>query len=187
MKIFLFSLLSLLALASCGNNTETPTDIELIDGEIVGRVEPMPAAVTQPWSAATVAYLELKEALVATDLPSAQRAAAKLAAGISGADMAAMGTAHDTWMTTAPSVGAAAQAVAGAASIEAAREAFSALTPPLVAGIRELGDGGQELFVQHCPMAFDNAGADWVSSEREVRNPYYGDAMLTCGKVVEEL
>ena len=40
---------------------------------------------------------------------------------------------------------------------------------------------------QYCSMAFDNAGASWVATEREVRNPYFGDAMLKCGKVTEEL
>ena len=187
MKTSLFAFLALLALGSCGSNVDNNTEIEHVDGEIVGRNVPMPDAVTQAWSASTAAYLELKEVLVASDLPSAQRAAGQLSAAIGGADMAAMGGAHDTWMTTAPSVGAAAQQIETANSIEAAREAFSALTPPMVAAIKELGDGGRELFVQHCPMAFDNAGADWVSSEREIRNPYYGDAMLTCGKVTEEL
>ncbi len=187
MKTFLCSLVALFALGSCGNNPDTPTDTELIDGEIVAREVPLSNAVTQAWSASTAAYLELKEALVASDLPAAQRAANQLSAAISGADMAAMGEAHDKWMKTAPSVGAAAQQIETASTIEAAREAFSALTPPMVAAIRELGDGGRDLFIQHCPMAFDNAGADWVSSEREIRNPYYGDAMLTCGKVTEEL
>ena len=32
-------------------------------------------------------------------------------------------------------------------------------------------------------MANDNNGADWLSSEEEIRNPYFGDKMLTCGLV----
>ena len=43
------------------------------------------------------------------------------------------------------------------------------------------------IYQLHCPMAFDGAGADWFSEVSEVRNPYYGDKMLTCGKVVGEL
>ncbi|WP_179346595.1 efflux RND transporter periplasmic adaptor subunit [Winogradskyella ursingii] len=38
-------------------------------------------------------------------------------------------------------------------------------------------------YVQKCPMANNNKGAVWLSTEEEIRNPYYGDAMLTCGEV----
>lgn len=43
------------------------------------------------------------------------------------------------------------------------------------------------LYVQKCPMANKNKGAFWMSSEKEIRNPYYGDAMMTCGSIVEEI
>jgi Cu(I)/Ag(I) efflux system membrane fusion protein len=45
----------------------------------------------------------------------------------------------------------------------------------------------QKLFVQHCPMADNDRGADWLSLSREIRNPYYGEAMLTCGEVSKEI
>ena len=41
------------------------------------------------------------------------------------------------------------------------------------------------LYVQKCPMANSNKGAIWISTEKEIKNPYYGDAMLTCGSVIE--
>ncbi|MEP2770633.1 MAG: DUF3347 domain-containing protein [Fulvivirga sp.] len=41
------------------------------------------------------------------------------------------------------------------------------------------------VYKQYCPMAFDNQGAFWLSSEEEIRNPYFGDKMLKCGKVQE--
>jgi hypothetical protein len=36
-------------------------------------------------------------------------------------------------------------------------------------------------------MAFNNEGAYWLSAEKEVNNPYFGDKMLHCGSVKEEL
>jgi Cu(I)/Ag(I) efflux system membrane fusion protein len=45
----------------------------------------------------------------------------------------------------------------------------------------------ETLYVQFCPMANDNQGAQWLSTEEEIRNPYYGDAMLSCGSIVEVL
>ncbi|TDU34290.1 Cu(I)/Ag(I) efflux system membrane fusion protein [Gelidibacter sediminis] len=41
------------------------------------------------------------------------------------------------------------------------------------------------LYVQKCPMANNDKGAIWLSKEETVRNPYYGDQMMTCGSVIE--
>lgn len=39
----------------------------------------------------------------------------------------------------------------------------------------------------NCPMAFDNAGADWIQLGKTTNNPYYGDMMLRCGSEVATL
>jgi membrane fusion protein, copper/silver efflux system len=41
----------------------------------------------------------------------------------------------------------------------------------------------QELYVAHCPMAFDDAGASWLQKTRPIANPYYATAMKSCGSV----
>ncbi|TVZ15381.1 efflux RND transporter periplasmic adaptor subunit [Maribacter sp. MAR_2009_72] len=46
---------------------------------------------------------------------------------------------------------------------------------------------GEPIYVQHCPMADNNTGADWLSLEKAIRNPYFGDKMLTCGSVTKVL
>ncbi|MCG7279810.1 DUF3347 domain-containing protein [Chryseobacterium taklimakanense] len=38
-----------------------------------------------------------------------------------------------------------------------------------------------------CPMYNDKKGAFWLSDSREVKNPYYGKEMLSCGEVQEEI
>ena len=43
------------------------------------------------------------------------------------------------------------------------------------------------LYIQHCPMADQEKGADWLSREKEIRNPYFGKSMLTCGEVTDTL
>lgn len=45
----------------------------------------------------------------------------------------------------------------------------------------------QGLYQQYCPMYNDNKGGTWLSASEEVRNPYYGASMLTCGKVQQEI
>ena len=42
-------------------------------------------------------------------------------------------------------------------------------------------------YYQFCPMANNGKGANWLSKENTVKNPYYGSMMLNCGKVVETI
>lgn len=59
-----------------------------------------------------------------------------------------------------------------------------ALQVALEANDDEVINAGREpLFLQYCPMAFGNQGGTWLSAERNVMNPYFGDEMLTCGAV----
>lgn len=42
-----------------------------------------------------------------------------------------------------------------------------------------------KVYKDFCPMAFDNKGAFWLSETEEILNPYFGEAMLSCGEVKE--
>lgn len=69
--------------------------------------------------------------------------------------------------------------IAESRSIETQRESFDGLSKNLItlAGKFKLAD--QSVFVQYCPMA----DVSWLSAEKEIRNPYCGKSMLTCGSV----
>ena len=45
----------------------------------------------------------------------------------------------------------------------------------------------QTLYVDHCPMYNDNKGATWLSEVKQIKNPYLGKKMPTCGSVKEEI
>ena len=63
------------------------------------------------------------------------------------------------------------------------REHFITLSENMISISTNLKEISSTLFVQNCPMANKNKGADWLSWEKEIRNPYYGEAMMTCGEV----
>ena len=46
---------------------------------------------------------------------------------------------------------------------------------------------GSVLYLMHCPMAFDNTGADWLQRDKTLVNPYFGASMLHCGSIKKEL
>jgi hypothetical protein len=124
-------------------------------------------------------YLDLKDALVKSDVPKAQAEAAELKAildTLSAADTLRLAVAR-----------ASAAAIAASGDLPMQREAFSPLSESFLSLARDGTLGEYDMFVQHCPMAFSGKGGSWLSGQKEIRNPYYGDEMLECGEVKEEI
>ena len=129
-------------------------------------------------------YLPLKDALVATDAGQAAAAADQLMAALEQVDMSLLkGEAHHYWMDQQRALKAHGEELRQSTTIEEQRRQFSFFTNALVEALNAFGAGGDSLYLQHCPMAFNNEGADWLSTEKAILNPYFGDEMLTCGVV----
>ncbi|HEX6431678.1 MAG TPA: DUF3347 domain-containing protein [Niastella sp.] len=75
---------------------------------------------------------------------------------------------------------------ASTGDIEHQREHFVALSEGMYALVKAFG-GGKTLYHDHCPMAQDGKGAMWLSEIKEIKNPYFGDKMMECGSVEEEI
>ncbi len=116
-------------------------------------------------------YYEVKDALVNDDASKAKEAAAALA-----------GSTGDY----ADELNESLNAIASTDDIEAQRTAFETLSINLYEVSKD-GGAGMTVYKQFCPMAFDDKGAFWLSSEKKVMNPYFGASMLRCGKVQEEI
>lgn len=71
--------------------------------------------------------------------------------------------------------------------IEVQRKAFKPFNEELIASMKSLGTGNKKVYIQYCPMADNDTGAYWLSSEEKIMNPYFGDIMLHCGEVSETL
>ncbi|WGK65312.1 DUF3347 domain-containing protein [Croceiramulus getboli] len=110
-------------------------------------------------------YLHLKTALVNTDVAEAQSGARMLAEQSADSEM-------KSWLSS----------IASTTDIEQQRSLFSEVSKKMTKMVEgSLSEG--EVYQQYCPMAFNNEGAYWLSTEREIRNPYFGDKMMSCGKV----
>lgn len=66
------------------------------------------------------------------------------------------------------------------------REHFDMLSKDIYDLVKAFGTT-QLLYKDFCPMYNDKKGAIWLSETKEIKNPYYGKAMLTCGSVKEEI
>jgi hypothetical protein len=78
-----------------------------------------------------------------------------------------------------PPIAKAADALERAGDLAAAREAFGALTEAvLAAGKAEGWKDVEGVRLAYCPMV----QRSWLQKDPEIRNPYYGSSMLTCGE-----
>ena len=71
--------------------------------------------------------------------------------------------------------------------IERQRDHFALITRNTYALTKAFDPAEETIYYQYCPMAFDNTGGYWLSSTEEIRNPYFGDKMLKCGRVEETI
>jgi hypothetical protein len=132
-------------------------------------------------------YFATKDALVKDDGSAASSKAAALEKAIKAVDMGKMSSEqHTAWMKAEKSLLAHAGQIAGTKEIERQREHFAALSKDLYPVVK-IFKADQTLYYQHCPMYNDGQGADWLSKENAVKNPYYGSSMLTCGKTTETI
>lgn len=122
------------------------------------------------------AYLEIKEALVNTNFEEAQTIAANVDEKINAEGSEGMQKIQEDI-----------NHIATTSSVEHQREHFKNLSKHVYALVKSTKAADQNLYKQYCPMAFDNTGAYWLSSSEEIRNPYFGDKMLKCGKVQETI
>jgi len=66
------------------------------------------------------------------------------------------------------------------------REHFDLLSKDMYELVKTFGSD-QPLYQDYCPMYNDGKGATWLSEVKEIKNPYLGKKMPTCGSVKEEL
>ncbi|MBK8293054.1 MAG: DUF3347 domain-containing protein [Flammeovirgaceae bacterium] len=133
-------------------------------------------------------YVSLKEAFVATDAVKVKVEAEKVGQALKKVDMTLItDAAHNDWMTYQQNLTKAIQDIQSQSEIEAQRSAFKNLSDELYKTIKAYGLGGATAYYEFCPMAFNNSGAYWLSDNATIRNPYFGDKMLSCGSVEEKL
>lgn len=133
-------------------------------------------------------YLMLKDALVKDDMEMAKKKAASFQDNIGTISMSLFtGQSHQVWMENSAKAKKALEHAAHFQNIEEMRKAFIPLSNSMIALAKTFDPMGEVVYVQHCPMADNNKGADWISLAKEIRNPYFGSAMLTCGEVKQEI
>ncbi len=130
-------------------------------------------------------YFSLKDALVKTDGVIASAKAKDLQTAINSVKMEKLPMdVHTVWMKVLSELKKDAENINGTKDISNQRDHFMSLSKNMYALIK-VAKPAETVYYQFCPMANEGKGANWLSKESGVKNPYYGSQMLTCGKTVE--
>lgn len=132
-------------------------------------------------------YFSLKDALVNTDAGTSSARAASLVKAIRNVEMGKLSNEeHTVWMKVLKELTAQAEKIATTKDIEKQRGTFALLSENIYA-LTKVSKHSETVYYQHCPMFNNGKGANWLSKEESIKNPFYGSKMLTCGSVQETI
>lgn len=169
--------------AACGN-TQKPADADPHAGHnhapgeghgaVVEKTATGVAIKDDKLNAVYQHYIHLSTALVNGDMTEAKVAASAIELGAKE-------------LTAGTALAGLASKIGAAADIEAQRTLFSDLSNDFIARVKASGLTSGEVYVEYCPMALNDKGASWLSNQKDIKNPYFGESMLTCGEVKETI
>jgi len=133
------------------------------------------------------AYIQLKDALVKSDGTSSSGASKTLLTAIQELNISELNAdTHTQWMKVVNDLKEDAEHISETKEITHQRDHFMSLSKNLFT-VLKVSKSETPIYYQFCPMANKGKGANWLSLENKIKNPYYGNQMLTCGKVVETI
>lgn len=140
-----------------------------------------------PLSEVYDSYFAVKDALVRTDGASASTSSKTLFTEINNIKMDNLSMdVHIAWMKVFENLKEDAEHIADIKDIGRQRDHFISLSKNIYE-VMKISKQETPTYYQFCPMANDGKGANWLSKENAIKNPYYGSQMLNCGNTVETI
>ncbi len=130
-----------------------------------------------PFSPLLHSYYDIKDALVAGNAITASIQASefvKTSKSINNKDFSA---------DTRDALVKDAEAIAATKDVKRQREHFASFSTNMAALAKTVKLSAEPIYEAYCPMK----KSYWLSSDKAIKNPYFGNAMLTCGKVTETI
>ncbi len=145
------------------------------------------ATETSELTAVFDSYYALKDALVSSDAAMAASKGGDLQKAIESVKIGKLAMdVHMVWMKVFKDLAADAKKIADSKDLSKQRSDFTNLSKNMY-GLMKASPQETPTYFQHCPMANGGKGADWLSKEDAIKNPYFGSQMLSCGKTVETI
>lgn len=130
-------------------------------------------------------YLKMKDAFFNSDEKEVDNYAKTMKSSLEKVDMKLLqGDEHMVWMDLLKMIDFSLGKITKGKNIDEKRVGFRDLSNKMSESIEKFGiKTDKPLYLEFCPMADDERGAYWISTEKEISNPYFGEQMPTCGEV----
>lgn len=153
------------------------------------RVSGLSAAFLEALGTVYDSYFNLAESLAADDNETARRAMSTLANSVFSISSSSRPEAtSEPWATVSNRLIRTAGRDFEADDWNSLRAAFDTVSAAMIECDYRFGHTDSlRHYVTFCPMAFNNRGASWLAKTEAVFNPYFGQAMLKCGKVTDRI
>lgn len=171
---------------------KVPVKIDAVSGESISAKSDIemanhPAAIANQLKSVFDSYFLVKDALIASNGDSTAAAAKELVIAINNVKMDKLEMeVHMVWMKIMNQIRVDAEHIADTKDIKHQRDHFTTLSKDIYTLIK-VSKYETSVYYQFCPMYNDGKGANWLSKENTIKNPYYGSMMLSCGKTVETI
>ncbi len=129
--------------------------------------------------------LKLADSFVASQVEGISNRSQQVKTVLGKVDMSLLKSseAHMEWMMNLKVMNTALDKMTGSKDTKDQKAAYDSFNQSLFKSIKAFGITEGSVFYQYCPMALDSQGAYWLSNTKEIRNPYFGGNMLSCGEV----
>jgi hypothetical protein len=132
-------------------------------------------------------YFVVKDAMISSDGNATSIASKELLISINNIKMEKLEMdVHMVWMKVFNEIKNDSEQISNIKDIKKQRNHFVTLSKDIYA-LLKVAKYDVPVYFQNCPMYNDGKGANWLSKENTVKNPYYGSMMLTCGKTIETI
>jgi len=146
--------------------------------------QPTPST-SDPIAAVLADYFALKDALVASNPKLAMKNAETLNGAMHGVNVEKLPKElQATWTEVMQAVMPNLHPLSDSGDLDQQRQLFAKLTAPM-AKLVEAAPQSMPIYLDHCPMF--NGGSDWLSTDKTIKNPFYGDMMIGCGSVTKTI
>lgn len=166
--------------ASAHQKAETQREIKDL-----GKVD---NAVREQIDKALQSYFEVKNALVATDGKLAKQKAKALSQLLKSIESSKLNAEQQqVYAKLSKELAFDAEHISETEDLAHQKDHFADLSKNMFQLVKVFKANASPVYYDYCPMAFNNKGGYWVSEQKEIANPYFGNKMLKCGSVKEAL
>ena len=136
------------------------------------------------FQSALTPYFQMKDAFVASDVQKVatfSKATLEKLKSVSDSDLGKMEQTHISKIKQMLT------SISESDDIKNQRGHFVVLNQNFVPIVKTIEGLNPKVYIQKCPMANNNRGAFWISKDKEISNPYYGEQMMTCGSTIDSV